>query len=113
MKVALEGLLLSGMIEVLIAEPLAPLDPPRLEGHPPVLAQHELRQAVPITHPVDPGVLPRPNEITYIFPGYTGLRRELDTYLHYYNHDRVHHGHLTQGPIPADIVYGARKVEAR
>ena len=31
----------------------------------------------------------------------------------FYNHDRVHHGRLTRGRIPADIVYGARKMEAR
>ena len=31
----------------------------------------------------------------------------------YYNHDRVHHGRLTRGRIPADIVYGARKMEPR
>ncbi|MDP8908465.1 MAG: hypothetical protein M3N47_04950 [Chloroflexota bacterium] len=49
----------------------------------------------------------------YIYPRYTGLRRELDNYLTYYNTDRVHHGRLTQGRIPADIVYGARKMEPR
>ena len=32
---------------------------------------------------------------------------------HFYNHDRVHHGRLTRGRIPADIVYGARKMEPR
>ena len=31
----------------------------------------------------------------------------------YYNHDRVHHGRLTRGQIPTDIIYGARKMEAR
>jgi hypothetical protein len=41
------------------------------------------------------------------------MRRELDTYMHYYNHDRVHHGRLTRGQIPADIVYGALKMEPR
>ncbi len=55
----------------------------------------------------------RPAFARYLYPRYTGLRRELDTYLNYYNHDRVHHGRLTQGQIPADIVYGARKMEAR
>ena len=44
---------------------------------------------------------------------YTSLKRELDTYLRFYNNDRVHHGRLTQGRIPADIVYGARKMEAK
>ena len=55
----------------------------------------------------------RPAFARYLHPRLTGLRRELDTYLHYYNHDRVHHGRLTRGQIPADIVYGARKMEAR
>ena len=55
----------------------------------------------------------RPAFARYLYPRYTGLRRELDTYLHYYNHDRVHHGRLTRGRIPADIVYGARKMEPR
>jgi hypothetical protein len=30
-------------------------------------------------------------------------------YIDYYNTDRVHHGRLTCGRIPADIVYGVRK----
>jgi transposase InsO family protein len=55
----------------------------------------------------------RPAFARYIYPRYSGLRRELDTYLSYYNTDRVHHGRLTQGRIPAEIVYGARKMEAR
>ncbi len=55
----------------------------------------------------------RPAFARYIYPRYTGLRRELDNYLTYYNTDRVHHGRLTRGRIPADIVYGARKMEAR
>jgi transposase InsO family protein len=55
----------------------------------------------------------RPAFARYIYPRYTGLRRELETYLRYYNTDRVHHGRLTRGRIPADIVYGAQKMEAR
>jgi transposase InsO family protein len=55
----------------------------------------------------------RPAFARYLYPRYTGLRRELDSYLHFYNHDRVHHGRLTRGRIPADIVYGARKMEPR
>lgn len=55
----------------------------------------------------------RPAFARYIHPRYTGLRRELDTYLRFYNHDRIHHGRLTRGQIPADLVYGARKMEAR
>jgi transposase InsO family protein len=55
----------------------------------------------------------RPAFARYLYPTLTGLRRELNTYLNYYNTDRVHHGRLTRGRIPADIVYGARKMEAR
>ncbi len=55
----------------------------------------------------------RPAFARYLFPRYTGLKRELDRYLTYYNNDRVHHGRLTQGRIPADIVYGAHKMETR
>jgi transposase InsO family protein len=46
----------------------------------------------------------------YVYVRFTGLRRDLELYLHAYNHDRIHHGRLTQGRIPADIVYGARKM---
>ena len=55
----------------------------------------------------------RPTFARYLYPRYTGLRRELDRYLNDYNTDRVHHGRLTNGRIPADIVYGARKMETR
>ena len=46
-------------------------------------------------------------------PRLSSLRRELETYLRFYNYDRVHNGRLTGGQIPADIVYGARKMEVR
>ena len=55
----------------------------------------------------------RPAFARYIQPRLTGLRRELDDYLRFYNHDRVHHDRLTAGQIPADLVYGARKMEIR
>jgi Helix-turn-helix domain len=55
----------------------------------------------------------RPAFARYVYVRFTGLRRDLDHYLHTYNHDRVHHGRLTQGRIPTDIVYGARKMEPR
>lgn len=55
----------------------------------------------------------RPAFARYLQPRLSGLRRELDTYLRYYNFDRVHNGRLTGGQIPADIVYGARKMEVR
>jgi transposase InsO family protein len=55
----------------------------------------------------------RPAFARYLQPRLTGLRRELDAYLRFYNHDRVHHGRLTRGQIPADLVYGARKMEVK
>jgi transposase len=55
----------------------------------------------------------RPAFARYLYPSLSGLRRELREYLDYYNNDRVHHGRLTRGRIPADIIYGARKMEAR
>ncbi len=55
----------------------------------------------------------RPAFARYLQPRLTGLRRELDTYLGFYNHDRVHHGRLTRGQIPADIIHAAHKMQAR
>ena len=42
-----------------------------------------------------------------------GLKRELADYLAYYNNDRAHTGRLTRGRTPANIVYGAAKMETR
>jgi transposase InsO family protein len=43
----------------------------------------------------------------------SGLRRHLDYYLHTYNYERDHHGRKTAGRCPADLVYGASKMEPR
>jgi hypothetical protein len=42
-------------------------------------------------------------------PRSTALERDLDEYLNYFNLDRAHTGRLTNGRVPADIVFGARK----
>lgn len=55
----------------------------------------------------------RPSFARYLHVRFTGLKRDLEQYLTYYNEDRVHTGRLTRGRIPAEIVYGARKVKAR
>jgi len=55
----------------------------------------------------------RPAFARYLQVRFTGLRRDLAHYLHDYNFDREHHGRITQGRRPADIVYGARKMEPR
>jgi len=52
----------------------------------------------------------RPAFSRSLAPKITALRRDLDEYLNYYNTDRAHTGRLTQGRVPADIVYGARKM---
>ena len=43
----------------------------------------------------------------------TALAHDLAEYLDEYNYDRAHTGRLTQGRVPADIVYGARKTSTR
>jgi transposase InsO family protein len=55
----------------------------------------------------------RPAFARYLQVRFTGLRRDLARYLHDYNYDRERHGRITQGRRPADLVYGARKMEAR
>jgi transposase InsO family protein len=53
----------------------------------------------------------RPSFARSLVPKITALQRDLDEYLHTYNTDRAHTGRLTNGRIPADIVYGARKTK--
>jgi transposase InsO family protein len=55
----------------------------------------------------------RPAFARFLQVRFTGLRRELDRYLDYYNHHRAHTGRLTAGRCPAELVYGARKMEPR
>lgn len=55
----------------------------------------------------------RPAFARYLHVRFTGLQRDLKTYVDYYDHERVHTGRLTRGRIPAEIVYGARKVRTR
>jgi transposase InsO family protein len=52
----------------------------------------------------------RPAFSRSLAPKITALGRDLDDYLDYYNNDRVHTGRLTNGRVPADIVFGARKM---
>jgi transposase InsO family protein len=52
----------------------------------------------------------RPALSRSLAPRITALRRDLDEYLRYYNTDRAHTGRLTKGRVPADIVFGARKM---
>ena len=52
----------------------------------------------------------RPAFSRSLAPKITALHCDLDEYLGYYNHDRAHTGRLTKGRVPADIVFGARKM---
>ena len=42
-----------------------------------------------------------------------GPQRQLETDIDYYNTHRAHTGRITAGKIPAEVVYGARKMEPR
>jgi transposase InsO family protein len=55
----------------------------------------------------------RPAFARFLHVRYSGLRRHLGDYLHTYNHHRAHTGRKTAGRCPADLVYGARKMEPR
>ena len=52
----------------------------------------------------------RPAFARSLAPKITALRRDLDEYLDEFNFDRAHNGRLTNGRVPADIVFGARKM---
>ena len=54
----------------------------------------------------------RPAFARYLIPKYTGLRRDLDQYLRYYNEDRAHTGRWTRGRTP-DHVLGKNTMWAR
>jgi transposase InsO family protein len=55
----------------------------------------------------------RPAFARYLHVRFTGLKRDLSQYIDDYNFDRPHHGRLTHGRIPADIVYPGNKVKTR
>jgi transposase InsO family protein len=54
----------------------------------------------------------RPAFARSLVPKQTALAKDLEQYLGYYNYDRAHTGRLTNGRIPGEIVYGARKMKA-
>jgi transposase InsO family protein len=55
----------------------------------------------------------RPAFARYVYLRFTGLRRDLAAYLDDYNHYREHHGRITAGRRPAELVYGAHKMEPK
>jgi transposase InsO family protein len=52
----------------------------------------------------------RPSFARSLVPKLTALERDLKQYLGFYNFDRAHTGRLTNGRVPGEVVYGARKV---
>src|SRR5207247_11446433 len=52
----------------------------------------------------------RPAFARSLAPKITALRRDLDEYLDQLNYERAHNGPPTKGRVPADIVFGARKM---
>ena len=52
----------------------------------------------------------QPALLAYTQPSITGLRRDLDRYLTYYNHQRPHRGRWNQGQPPAAIIQPATKL---
>lgn len=55
----------------------------------------------------------RPAFARFLQVRYSGLKRHLAAYLHDYNFHRDHHGRITAGRRPADLVYGAHKMAPR
>ena len=55
----------------------------------------------------------RPSFARSLVPKYTALRRDLARYLAYFNWHRARTGRHTNGAIPGEVVYGARKMRPR
>jgi hypothetical protein len=49
----------------------------------------------------------KPAFARYLTPKDTGMRRDLDRFLHDYNHDRAHNGVRTLGRTPAETLRAA------
>ena len=50
----------------------------------------------------------KPAFARHLIPKQTGLRRDLERYLHYYNSDRAHTGRWTRGRTPESVIGKAR-----
>jgi transposase InsO family protein len=55
----------------------------------------------------------RPAFARFLQVRYRGLQRELRASLDFYNFERAHTGRITAGRCPAELVYGAHKMEPR
>lgn len=54
----------------------------------------------------------RPAFARYLTPKLTGLRRDLEAFLDYYNTDRAHNGRLTRGRTPEQVIGTPKMWEA-
>lgn len=54
----------------------------------------------------------KPAFARFLIPKFTGLRRDLNRYLHYYNEERAHSGRNNKGRSPAEII-GKEKMWAK
>ena len=50
----------------------------------------------------------KPAFARYLIPKYTGLRRDLEQYLRYYNQERAHTGHWNKGRTPEEVLGKAK-----
>lgn len=55
----------------------------------------------------------RPSFARSLVPSFFGLREDLERYVRYFNFERAHLGRHTKGRTPAELVYGARKMDPR
>ena len=55
----------------------------------------------------------RPSFARSLVPKFTGLSRDLEAYLDFYNDERAHTGRLTNGRTPAEVIRGGRKMRPR
>ena len=55
----------------------------------------------------------RPSFARSLVPSFFGLREDLERYVRYFNFERAHLGRHTMGRTPAELVYGARKMDPK
>ena len=105
----------AGPVAVAVRQPAppAPARPARRAPHADPRRRPQTNGAVEALHRTIPEECWRPAFARYLQVRFAGLGRDLERYLDYYDFERAHTGRLTHGRIPAEIVYGARKVRAR
>jgi transposase InsO family protein len=87
---------------------------------PPGVAHTRIRSGRPQTNghvePLQRTILEecrRPAFARFLQVRYSGLKRHLDSYLRYYNHERAHTGRITRGRTPTELIYPGHKMTPR